>query len=517
MDHWTSGYFAESGYTYGYYAEASPGRLAWAALLRGVATPTEKFSYLDLGCGQGFGLCALAAMYPDSSFVGVDFMPEHVAHARRLAQDSALTNIEFIEADFLELQHDTQYLEGFDYACAHGIATWVSPDVRAALVKTASRWLRPGGLFYCSYNTWPGWLATQPFQHMVLLQQSRQATGQAALTAAIDLFTELQTAGAQVFQHYPGLAKRLQGMPERDVSYQLQEYNNQAWQPAHVSDMFAQMGQEKLSFLGSATLSELFDELLPKPLTAILQAQPDAATRETVRDLAVNQSFRRDIYIKGTTPLWSETQKKNIDNTAFVLIEDPRHKGTEAFNLKLSTATVSVNPGLYGRVIDKLLDGPQPLSALRTAAAPAYFQDASRDAQTLSMSLLFDANLVAVHRNAKPASALRFNQVVAEQVSMRAPYRHLVMPEAGTAVSMTEFEMIAVAMESEAPSQNLTTDVVAHLQRCGRVLVLNGQEVSDANLMAPAVEQLLAPYNHRKRKMLCELGGMGLTNGLAGL
>jgi hypothetical protein len=30
---WKHGYYADSGYTYGYYSETSPLRLAWAALI----------------------------------------------------------------------------------------------------------------------------------------------------------------------------------------------------------------------------------------------------------------------------------------------------------------------------------------------------------------------------------------------------------------------------------------------------------------------------------------------------
>ena len=53
---WKHGYFADNGYTFGYYREMAPCYLAWAALLQGVVTPTRGFRYVDLGCGQGLGL-----------------------------------------------------------------------------------------------------------------------------------------------------------------------------------------------------------------------------------------------------------------------------------------------------------------------------------------------------------------------------------------------------------------------------------------------------------------------------
>jgi tRNA G46 methylase TrmB len=92
---WKHGYFADNGYTFGYYREMAPCYLAWAALLQGVVAPTRNFRYVDLGCGQGLGLILQAACHPESEFVGVDFMPAHIAHARRLAQAGGITNVRF--------------------------------------------------------------------------------------------------------------------------------------------------------------------------------------------------------------------------------------------------------------------------------------------------------------------------------------------------------------------------------------------------------------------------------------
>ena len=83
---WKHGYFAESGYTYGYYPETMPMRLRWAALIQGHTAPPSKFRYLDAGCGQGLNLILAAAAHPDSEFVGIDFLPEHIAHGKALAE-----------------------------------------------------------------------------------------------------------------------------------------------------------------------------------------------------------------------------------------------------------------------------------------------------------------------------------------------------------------------------------------------------------------------------------------------
>lgn len=144
---WKHGYYADSGYTYGYYPETSPLRLAWAALVQGHQMPTRGFRYLDAGCGQGLSLILMAAAHPDSEFVGIDFLPEHVAHAASLARRCGLANVRFIEGDFTELAPDAAALGPFDYVVCHGITTWVSPEVKRALFSLVGRALKPGGLF----------------------------------------------------------------------------------------------------------------------------------------------------------------------------------------------------------------------------------------------------------------------------------------------------------------------------------------------------------------------------------
>jgi tRNA G46 methylase TrmB len=107
---WTHGYNIEQGYTYGVYRELAPDWMDVCAMLAGFAVPSEgaqgQLRYLELGCGQGFGLALIASAYPQIEFVGVDFSPEHIAHARGLAHAAGLDNVRFVEADFLDLARD---------------------------------------------------------------------------------------------------------------------------------------------------------------------------------------------------------------------------------------------------------------------------------------------------------------------------------------------------------------------------------------------------------------------------
>ncbi len=174
---WNHGHFTDDVYTAGFFRETAPNWLDFAALVQGAAPPRQRegepFRYLDLGCGMGFAIALLAALYPEGEFVAIDFLPHHIAHGRSLARRLGLTNLQLLEADLLALQGDPAArrallgAEPFHDVVSHGVATWVVEPVQQALLAVASASLGPGSLFYCSYNTDPSdpqapirWVAT---------------------------------------------------------------------------------------------------------------------------------------------------------------------------------------------------------------------------------------------------------------------------------------------------------------------------------------------------------------------
>src|SRR5262249_33239779 len=152
------------------YAELAPGFLAFACARQGVRPPRlgAGTRYLELGCGQGYGLALLAAANPAMDFIGVDFNPAHIAGARRLAEAAGLTNVAFEDfgsGQVLDLP--AERLGRFDIVVLHGVYSWVSAENRAAIVEILDRAVTPGGLVYVSYNALPGWSANAPLQRFI--------------------------------------------------------------------------------------------------------------------------------------------------------------------------------------------------------------------------------------------------------------------------------------------------------------------------------------------------------------
>jgi ubiquinone/menaquinone biosynthesis C-methylase UbiE len=97
---------------------------------------------LDIGCGDGRGLVALAKRVAPLSLVGVDADPRQVAKARQTLAASGLT------AQILEASAETLPLPAQTYdvvtsfGCLHHVPNW-----RGGVAEVA-RVLRHGGMFY---------------------------------------------------------------------------------------------------------------------------------------------------------------------------------------------------------------------------------------------------------------------------------------------------------------------------------------------------------------------------------
>lgn len=83
MTDWSAGYVTDIGYTFGYYAELNPQRLALPLLAAGIVPPKVE-SACELGFGQGMSVNIHAAA-STASWWGTDFNPSQAGFAQELA------------------------------------------------------------------------------------------------------------------------------------------------------------------------------------------------------------------------------------------------------------------------------------------------------------------------------------------------------------------------------------------------------------------------------------------------
>jgi SAM-dependent methyltransferase len=86
---------------------------SWIPALDGVqAKLSAGGDVVDIGCGLGASTILMAAAFPNSDFLGIDFHPASIESARKRAAEAGLTNARF------EIAKATDFPGGdFDFAC----------------------------------------------------------------------------------------------------------------------------------------------------------------------------------------------------------------------------------------------------------------------------------------------------------------------------------------------------------------------------------------------------------------
>jgi SAM-dependent methyltransferase len=315
------GYIADVPYVRAFIHELAPAWLDHAAVVSGIMPPARRvgFTWCDLGCGQGLTAAMLAAMHPAGQFHGVDAMPEHIAHARGIAAEAAIGNVSFHAADFAKAAD--LGLPQFDYIVSHGVYSWVSAQARADLRSFIDSHLKPGGLVYLSYNAMPGRAADLPFQRLVrAIGDTCQGDSTHRVVAAlkiVDAFLELKVPALVAS---PMLGSVMERQGRLAVAYLAHEYMGKHWHPLFVTEVRSEMATIGLQSVGSATLVENHDAfVLGRAARAALGEIEDDDVRELARDFLIDQSFRRDIFVRAGAHLDEHAQRRKLLDGAFLL------------------------------------------------------------------------------------------------------------------------------------------------------------------------------------------------------
>ncbi len=369
---WNEGYVADVPYTSGYYREMAPTHQAVTALLAGVTPPDPSGAYrfLELGCGTGMGLCILAAANPQAEFVGVDFMPAHVAAARRLIATAGLGNIRIVEASFESLARgEGEDLGQFEFAALHGVYTWISDALKRDVVRLLDRHLAPGGLVYVGYNNMAGWAETIPTQKL-LIEQARRVGGdspsqiRSALSTALALraVKAPALAGDLLSHQLKGKTDAIETLPPALFVYLAHEYLNEHWRPLFITDVARDFAAAKLNFVGRAAFLEIMPELMLSPeQERVLRECRDPLMAELQTDLMSPTAFRRDVFARGGMRLSAPRREALLRQVHLGLIVTPAEV---PMRVPSPTGELDLDENVYAPLVRRLVDGPATVDEL---------------------------------------------------------------------------------------------------------------------------------------------------------
>lgn len=457
---WSSGYVTELGYTHGFYRELTPALLAFATATQRYVVPDvgRPFTYCELGAGQGFSACLLAAANPHGEFWATDFNPAHIATARALAEEAELPNIHFEEdsfADFLERD-----LPAFDFVVLHGVYSWIGPAVRREVVEFLRRKLRPGGVAYVSYNSLPGWAQVGPLRELMMLLAGGAPEGAGdggldkRIASAVAQTQRLQKLGARFFKSNPLATQHLARLGGKPVGYLAHEYFNRDWSLFYHGQVAAEMAEAKLTYVGSATLTDDLEWIvIGREGAKLLSGIDDRALRETVKDFFVNRAFRRDVFVKGPVATPKAKQGELLSAWRFAL---SKPRGQLSLEVPAFGTTVRLKAQVYEPVLERLEAGPATgRELLDDAAISAVGLRKLVTALRLLVGLNHVQPIAATEADPGPkttAAAERFNRVVLDAARDSADRHALASPLTGGGILLDRVRQLFLLALAEGES-----------------------------------------------------------------
>ncbi|MFT3965032.1 MAG: class I SAM-dependent methyltransferase [Sphingobium sp.] len=339
------GYVTDLAYPGLFHRETSPVWIAAILAATGQRAPAldRPFRYLDLGCGPGLNVALLAAANPHGEFVGVDINPRHVEQGRKLA--ALLPNLRFEEAGFDRLAQGDPFDAPFDFIVAHGVYSWVAAERRADMHEIVRRWLAPGGLLYLHYTSHPGHSAFAGAQAMLRRIADRTPGDSAAkLANGLACIRALEAGGAGYLHAHPAVGRILL-RPGEDAAYLAHDLLAADWTALHSGDVIEQLEAVGCAFVASAALLDNIDALsVPGAALPVIGRIGDVKARETARDLARNQSVRRDLYRRGLAGLTPDAYHAQLEGLRYRALPGMRAGGD--LTVEMTIGPVSVDAAM---------------------------------------------------------------------------------------------------------------------------------------------------------------------------
>jgi SAM-dependent methyltransferase len=283
------------------YVATHPNRLATMARLLGrKPAPVANCRFLEIGCAAGGNLLPMAYSLPNAEFVGIDYSARQIEDGKQRIRQLGLDNVKLICADVGALDAAVEAELGtFDYFVAHGFYSWTPPHVRDAMLALCKRVLRPNGIGYVSYNTYPGWHTLGMIRDAMLYHGQDADTPDEKANAGRAMASFLaQYANdglhKEVFRHYVEmLNSNLKGT---DNSFLLHDELNEVNDPVYFYQFVDHAQKHGLQYLVEVELrSVMMTSFKPETQAALKTMIWDAIDLEQKMDFVRNQMFRQTL------------------------------------------------------------------------------------------------------------------------------------------------------------------------------------------------------------------------------
>ena len=486
MRDWNEGYFTESAYTYGYYRELNPVYQKFCLLANGFYPPesSSESVHCELGYGQGVSIGIHAAANP-GCYIGTDFNPAHAAHANELLKASGSPS-QFFDDSFEEMLD--RELPKFDSISLHGIWAWVSPENQRHIVEFARRFLKPGGIFYSSYNCLPGWAPDAPLRELLYMYDKyahKSTVTHKRVDEALNFAEELLAANPLYMKNAPNMSAHLDNIKCQDHNYLAHEYFNGNWQCVYFTEMLEALRPAKLEYACTAIPLEVIDEFnISHEARKFLRKLENPIMREQAKDYFVSRAFRKDIYIRGARRMPEQERINRILGMRYVLMT--MDKVPLKFNAPVGEVVVSDK--IYNPIIDYLKENN---------GCPKDFIEFHKEHSEISAQSLINAIIVLVHRSViSPCQSEeaavsvkercdRLNDYLCERAKTSDDVKFLASPVTGGAIGIDKMgQMFLFCYKQDKHDSNSMAEAM------WGILSSQGQMMTKEKRMEPPEEDI---------------------------
>jgi SAM-dependent methyltransferase len=279
------------------YAQTHPDRLATVGELHGLSTPDPATArVLEIGCGAGGNLIAMAVATPGISAVGIDLAAGPIAEGRATVEGVGVDNVDLRQGDISDLRRGE--LGDFDFIVAHGVYAWIPEPVREHLLEAIHSHLAPDGLAYISYNANPGGYMRAALRDAGLWYAGDTSGPLEVAERAQALYRFMWENRAGTKDWWGGLLEsQLEPLADGPTHRLVHDELSDFWSPVWFSDFTRRAAAAGLAYVGDADLATMLPSRIPSGVVDDLEAFTggDRLVREQMTDILRCAFFRMSV------------------------------------------------------------------------------------------------------------------------------------------------------------------------------------------------------------------------------
>lgn len=281
----------------------------------------EKSRVLELGCAAGGNLIPMAIQFPNAEFLGIDLAEKQIEEGLKVVSDLNIKNITLRQQSIANFHEK----EGqFDYIICHGVYSWVSDDVRTKILEICKKNLKPKGIAYVSYNTFPGWNMVNSVRDLMNWHTKNITDPKLKAQHARGILKFITDGLQDDKSPYSAFLKNeIQILSKQPDSYLLHEHLSSYNEPVYFYQFMEAANQHQLAYLSDAFLATMFTGNLPTQFSNELNKINNIIAVGQYMDFIRNQRFRCTLLCHQAQQINRAIKTTDIENFYLQLVANP--------------------------------------------------------------------------------------------------------------------------------------------------------------------------------------------------